>query len=660
MKSLKKKMMFIISVSNLVICLGMGTLGFVFGLFGQKRTYERDLQYIAEQAAIYIHSEVEGRISMLNSIASRDEMKAEDIKGIEKAKLLERELEHVECLGMNYIDVKGNLFGNEGNSYNVSETEYFKQAITGKTYVSDPIVSQNDGSTVMIYAVPILEDGKVIGIITADVDGHELSNIINAQPFGETGYGFVLNKSGVYIAHESNEIVNEMSNVFEYDDRSEKFSEIISDNIAIIKVEQDGQNRIIAHAPIKDYDWYVGISITQDEIYRELTNLFRGILINILVFSVIGSLVGYFIAVRISKKVITVANQMEVYATGDFSSSLPEEMLACKDEFGIMSKSIEEMQRNVGGMVTTIKDTSLELSASSVQLKDSSEEIKKLSSAIAGAISEIAEGTSVQSDELVRINMLIAEFGEQLTKMNEQTAIVDEGSRKIDSLAAQSSNEMNELEKSVGQVSETFQAFENGISTLGTHIEKINHITTIITSVAEQTNLLALNASIEAARAGDAGKGFAVVAQEIKGLAEQSKQSSKDISEVISGVAKDTKTLIEESFVMKDEFGSQMGTIQRSIESFTKIVEEVSEIIPKVQELKNSADEIDKNKNIILSKIDELSSVSEEISASTEEITASTEEMNGSIAHVAQAAGELNDITVEMNEQVNQFTVGDV
>ena len=305
----------------------------------------------------------------------------------------------------------------------------------------------------------------------------------------------------------------------------------------------------------------------------------------------------------------------------------------------------------------TIKDTSEELANSSEALKTESGEIQKLSDVIASSINEIAQGTTAQATELVGINELLGEFNEQLNRMSEHVGNVEESSKTIDAMAATSSDGMEELNQSVAGVSASFEQFQSQINKLGAHIKEIHNITKIITDIANQTNLLALNASIEAARAGEFGKGFAVVAEEIGSLADQSKDATVSITQLIQGIAKDTESLIGQSGMMKEELDGQVGTIEQTIESFRSIIQEVNEIQPKIFDLKGSTIVIEQNKNIIIQKVDELSAVSEEISASSEEITASTEEMNGSIIHVADAASKLNDKTEEMMGQVEKFQI---
>lgn len=224
-------------------------------------------------------------------------------------------------------------------------------------------------------------------------------------------------------------------------------------------------------------------------------------------------------------------------------------------------------------------------------------------------------------------------------------------------MASNSNSNMLTLAQSVTDISKMSQNFICNIAKLGENITEINQITNLINSISDQTNLLALNAAIEAARAGEAGRGFSVVADEIRKLAEQSKVSSQNISNLISGISSETKGIVETADIMSNELIKQTELINVSIESFKQIIQSVYETGPKIQNVNMLAVSINSEKDVILEKVEEASSIAQEVSASSEEIAASSEEMTASTEEVAASTHVLNDMTKQMLEYVNQFTL---
>ena len=77
---------------------------------------------------------------------------------------------------------------------------YFQKALSGKSNVSDPIVSKIDGSVVVVYAVPIKNNNEIVGVLIEIRDGNKLSELTNQVKVGETGYAFMIRKDGTNIA----------------------------------------------------------------------------------------------------------------------------------------------------------------------------------------------------------------------------------------------------------------------------------------------------------------------------------------------------------------------------------------------------------------------------------------------------------------------------
>jgi methyl-accepting chemotaxis protein len=120
---------------------------------------------------------------------------------------------------------------------------------------------------------------------------------------------------------------------------------------------------------------------------------------------------------------------------------------------------------------------------------------------------------------------------------------------------------------------------EQAITSLAEAVERVESVSKMISEIAEQTNLLALNATIEAARAGDAGKGFAVVASEVKSLANQTAQSTEEISAQIAAIQQATGNAVEQvrSIAgMIDQINEMAGTVTEAMQQQDQTTGEIA------------------------------------------------------------------------------------
>ena len=186
---------------------------------------------------------------------------------------------------------------------------------------------------------------------------------------------------------------------------------------------------------------------------------------------------------------------------------------------------------------------------------------------------------------------------------------------------------------------------------------QIRGITEIITGISDQTNLLALNAAIEAARAGEAGRGFAVVAEEVRKLAEGSKQSAAQIASLIDQVTlnvENSARASEEAVYLIEE---QSGIGDRALGQFKEISRGTQAVSHLLEAMEGEVQQVAQVGQVILRSVSEIASMTQEDAAAAEEIAASTEEMSATVSTIRDSAGQLIILMEEMKIHSTRFVI---
>ena len=222
----------------------------------------------------------------------------------------------------------------------------------------------------------------------------------------------------------------------------------------------------------------------------------------------------------------------------------------------------------------------------------------------AQAVDQQAEMTSQIQGRLETTNKLTVNAKETTVKLKD---IVVTGKHLADNLQKQS----NLVDMNISRISDTVQL-------LVENVQKVSGITDSILNISSQTNLLALNASIEAARAGEAGKGFAVVADEIRKLAEETKVSTEQITEIINElttVTNETQSGIEES---AEAINVQRKHVEEVNDSFSEVENGMMELQSDVTVMSQEVESVLVANSQIVDSISMLSKASAEVLAGTQ------------------------------------------
>jgi len=504
-------------------------------------------------------------------------------------------------------------FAHTGAPIDGSTRNYIKQAVQGKRTISEMLISQLTNELSVVFAVPIHENGRVVGVLTGSFDGGTFSEITEGLRFGKTGDAFILDANGTVIAHADRNFVLNQNNVFT-DQRLQEIGNAINklgaNKTGIISYRIDGQAKIGYVMVMPSTGWLVGIMASEAEILDGVASLKWSLIIMTITFGLIGAALGTIIAREIAKQLQLIKSVIETVADGDLTQTARSKY---QDEVGAvaaaLNKTVESVRTALGRTAQASK-----------QVNETSMELAAMAQEVSAAIEEIASTTN--------------QFSGTIETMNQNAQDMNAKVEAIFEKAEDGNQALKEISSQVAMLRDNAKRMSEEITILGTLSEQIGNIAHMIDEIANQTNLLALNAAIEAARAGEHGRGFAVVADEVRKLAEQSSKATTEIDTLIKKVQSGIFTAVKD---MNDNYEVTSKAMQ-SVENSNSVL---GTILSDVE--------------TIAHQVESISAGLEELSAGGQQIASSTEEQAGTIQQVASASQSLSEMAENLRALINYF-----
>lgn len=385
----------------------------------------------------------------------------------------------------------------------------------------------------------------------------------------------------------------------------------------------------------------------------EQSRMFLIILIGAAVALAIG--IGIFVGRIISQPLIKISERAHRIAKGDLTGE--EIKIKNKDEIGELANSFNEMTTSLRGVVSTVVQSSEELTAVSEEMAASSEQVSASAVEVSNSMNYVAENTETGNQSVVDVSKVLLELSSliQIAKGKATSAL--KTSETTYNAANDGKEIVNKSIKKMEMIRERTVDTEEIIQKLDRYSQEIGDITQMITNIADQTNLLALNASIEAARAGEHGRGFAVVADEVRKLAEQSNDGANQVAELVKKISGGTGEAVKAMHESKGEVDQGVTIVASAGDALDRILEDVTKTLKEVGSIADVTDEEVANSEKIVALIGELSTVMENTAASTQQVASSTQETTAAMETVSGSAEEVSAMAEELQSAVSIFKI---
>jgi methyl-accepting chemotaxis protein len=336
---------------------------------------------------------------------------------------------------------------------------------------------------------------NIIGVLAIDFKLSELTDYLAKLKIGRTGYVVALSRDGLVLANPA-----KPDTVFKNagDPGGDKafFERILSAGDAFFECAVEGKTyEALAHTN-PDFGWRAAVLIERGEVLAGSVDARNKIIQLGLCLGVLALIAVFFLSHSMTLPITRLVDASGRIAEGDFDA-LPGR----KGFSGEMLKLHGSLDRMVGRLSKLIENA-----------EAATEEAERQSHSLNTIAREVARNSTRASDSAV-----------------ETTQKAEQGAKMVSS-----------LESAIAEVNRRSEMLTCAINDLSAQAQGIGRIMDVITGIANQTNLLALNAAVAAARAGESGKGFAVVADEVRGLAEKTRNATRDVGAAVDAIRKVT------------------------------------------------------------------------------------------------------------------------
>ena len=389
------------------------------------------------------------------------------------------------------------------------------------------------------------------------------------------------------------------------------------------------------------------------------TAIYNSLLSSVVIF-IIATIIIIVTIMYVRRAITTplqhIVRRTEIIAQGDLS--LPDlPVKSADDEIGQLSAAFNMMKSNLQNLIFHVQNSTENLHAAAQQLSASTEEMSASAEYATEQVAATTTNARLSADAAAESSRAVDETAHGVRKIAQATQQLAHTSSDTSEAATSGLVAIEQAQQQIETINVSTQTLNGLVLKLTQQSEEIHVMTKTITDITDQTNLLALNAAIEAARAGEAGKGFAVVADEVRKLAEQSRQSADAITTLTRAIQADTSNVEQALANSLISVEDGVSIIQHAGQSFTTITTAVDQMTTQIQEISATSEQLSVNAEQVATSVNGISNGATETFAHTHELSENMHEQAAAMNQLTEVSMRVAESAAQLQDEIHKFKV---